>query len=489
MKTLNQPSDFKKIGFHTLTATAFSLVAAGFSTLAHAGNNSELAQLKQQFKQLQGTVGALQKKVEQAEENATRAKKELATLKNPSDSQNVATTEDVQAVQSDLENFKWQWDRNNERNTVKSTRNVTLGGTVQARYGWNQERTAGTSGADNSFSISTVLLRASGNLYRDYDQGKNLDFAISFGASPQTGQANLGVLDAYLDYSVLPTLNLENPKLVLRLGQQLLPFGLEVPATEDLKPLINNAQFTTSLGLAARQIGLSVRGDLFPTVDYGSNYRAPTLEYALGIFNGNGPNQLTDDNSAKDYVGRLAFTLPVDYNSWFRELKFGASGYYGTQNIKLATGTNPFVGKGAKHRVGFDVSYNHNPVGVTFEYVKGWDDYEAGGTVAKPNLLTKEGTSYTTTVFYNEGAQFVRGFRSQAKYDDWWPVSYQPFIRWDRFDPDRKVKGDRQDILTPGINVFFAETTKLQLNYQAKFEERGHQVKNDVFQAQVQYGF
>jgi sulfonate transport system substrate-binding protein len=62
-------------------------------------------------------------------------------------------------------------------------------------------------------------------------------------------------------------------------------------------------------------------------------------------------------------------------------------------------------------------------------------------------------------------------------------------VRWDRFDPDRHVGGDRQDIVTPGFNIFFAETTKLQLNYQAKFEERGHHVKNDVFQAQIQYGF
>lgn len=488
MKQLNdeQPR-LKKTGF--ITATAFSLAAVSFTPNAHASNSkSELDELKQELKQLQGTVGVLQKKVEQAESDASKAKEELAKAKTTPDTTNVATVDDVQAVQSDLENFKWQWDRTQERNTVKSIRNVTLGGTIQARYGWNDEPSPGSNGADNSFSISTVLLRASGNLYRDYEEGKNLDFAVSFGASPQTGQANLGVLDAYINYNFLPTINLETPKLQLRFGQQLLPFGLEVQATEDLKPLIKNAQFTTNTGLAARQIGFSIQGDLFPMVDYGTNYRAPTLEYALGVYNGNGSNHLTDDNSEKDFVGRLAFTLPVDYNSWFRELKLGVSGYYGTENVKIV-GTNTVVGKDPRNRLGFDVSYNHNPIGLTFEYVKSWDNYAAlGSTVAKPKIFTREGTSYTTTLFYNEGAQFVRGFRNQAKYDDWWPISIQPFVRWDRYDYDRKIDNDTQDIITPGINIFFAETTKLQLNYLAKFEQ-GPKIKNDEFLAQLQFGF
>lgn len=54
-------------------------------------------------------------------------------------------------------------------------------------------------------------------------------------------------------------------------------------ATEDLKPTINNA-LSTSLGnldLACRQVGLIFRGDAFPVVDYGYNYRAPILTLRL----------------------------------------------------------------------------------------------------------------------------------------------------------------------------------------------------------------
>jgi hypothetical protein len=484
MQTLNGPPIRQKKGVRYAAVTALSL-AAGFTANANAAGNSELEQLKEQLKLLQNTVGALQKKVEKAEADASQAKEELTTLQASAP----ATVDDVQAVQSDLENFKWQWDRTQERTTVKSTRNVTLGGVVQGRYGWNEQpiTNATTNETDNSFDISTVLLSARGNLYRDYEEGRNLDFAISFGASPQASQANLGVLDAYISYNVFPTINLEEPKLQLSLGQQLLPFGLEVPATEDLKPLITNAQFTTALGLSARQIGFIARGDLFPMVDYGTNYRAATLEYAAGVVNGSGPNR-SDDNSEKDFIGRLAFTLPVDYNSWFRELKFGVSGYYGTQNVRLNNGLGAIFDTGDKHRAGFDVSYNHNPIGVTFEYVRAWDDFAAGTTPAAPEVFSRQAQSFTTTLFYNHGAQFVRGFRNQAKYDDWWPTSIQPFVRWDRFDPDLDAADDIQDIFTPGINIFFAETTKLQLNYRAKLEEK-FDIENDEFQAQVQFGF
>ena len=44
-----------------------------------------------------------------------------------------------------------------------------------------------------------------------------------------------------------------------------------------------------------------MRGDLFPMVDFGYNYRVPILQYALGIVNGAGPNML-DDNNVRDVI-------------------------------------------------------------------------------------------------------------------------------------------------------------------------------------------
>ena len=40
-----------------------------------------------------------------------------------------------------------------------------------------------------------------------------------------------------------------------------------------------------------------------------------------------------DNNSRRDYVGRLVYTLPVDYASWLRQFQLGASYYRGYTSI------------------------------------------------------------------------------------------------------------------------------------------------------------
>lgn len=476
------------------------VLLAGLSHGAWAEERkSEVEALKQQVRALQETVKVLTEKVEQAGAAAASAQSQVETIVQTTP----ATQDDLQGVQSDLENFKWQWNRERETHTALSTRQTTIFGLVQPRYGWNElpVRSATVNRRENSFDIGTALIGFRGNLYRDYGEGRNLDYQVSFGASPQTGAASLSVLDAFVRYNVFPTINLEEPRLTLTLGQQLIPFGLEPAAPEDLKPVINNALWTRAanaaefgrtgngfLGLGLRQIGFIARGDLFPKVDWGSNYRGATLEWAAGVVNGSGSN-ISDDNSEKDYLGRLAFTVPADYNSLWRELKIGGSFYFGTQNRRVGSGTNTaFVSSGERNRFGLDFSYNRNPIGITYEWVRGFDGEAAGSTPAQPGLRNRESEAHTLTLFYNFGEQFVRAYRDKPKYDDWWPKSYQPFIRWDYFDPDIRRVGDDLAILTAGFNAFFAETTKLQLNYNSRFLASDH-VPQDEFLLQIQYGF
>lgn len=83
----------------------------------------------------------------------------------------------------------------------------------------------------------------------------------------------------------------------------------------------------------------------------------------------------------------------------------------------------------------------------------------------------------------------MKSYRSQGRYDDWWPKSYQVFFRWDSWDPDIRNANDKIQYLTPGINIFFAETTKLQLNYYHQILEDRNLERNDQFLAQIQFGF
>src|SRR6185312_12286688 len=151
--------------------------------------------------------------------------------------------------------------------------------------------------------------------------------------------------------------------------------------------------------------------------------------YAIGIVNGNGVNT-PDDNNAKDIVGRLAFTVPAEYNSWLRQITIGGTAYIGKRNVYLTDDARTNLGTGKKQRYGIDVYYNHWPFGVTYEFVVANDTVAFGNS--KANQLQRDIVSraHTGTLFLSFGEQFVAGFRNQGRFDDWWPKTYQPFVRY-----------------------------------------------------------
>jgi hypothetical protein len=391
--------------------------------------------------------------------------------------------DDLQGIQSDLENFKFQVQREREK-TALPTRPLSISGIVQTRASFSEieTTTASVDRRKSTFDIGSAILGFRGNLYRDYEEGRNLSYTLTTLAS--NGSSGVfSVLDANINYAILPTLSPETARLGITLGQQQIPFGLEVQATEDLKPVINNAQFSSRLDLATRQNGLILRGDLAPEIDFGYNYRVPLLEYALGVVNGNGANA-PDNNNAKDLVGRLALAVPSDYNSLLRQIILGVSYYEGQQNQVVGTS---IVGQGLKQRQGLDLSYNHHPIGITYELIQGVDELALGTVPDAVTFIKRKSRSHTGTLFYNFGEQFVKGYRAQARFDDWWPKSYQPFLRFDSFDPDTGATGDDIEIQTLGLNIFFAETTKIQINVNRRDDSVTAPYRELL--AQAQFGF
>lgn len=458
-----------------------TLILSAFSAPMLAAPTT--AELQAQLKALQESVGVLESQLKQI-----RAAEPVAPAEK------AVTRDELDGLQADLENYKYQVQRDRDTRTALSARALNVSGVIQTKFGATDSAVniPGTSATavknrNHSFDLGAVLVGFNGNLYKDYEDGRNLDYTLRFGTSPQQGTNNsfLNLIDANLTYNLLPTISADEPRLSITFGQQLLPFGQEVQATEDLKPTINNAQFTGALDLARRQVGLILRGDLFPQVDYGYNYRAPVLTYALGLVNGNGPNK-SDDNNAKDWIARLAYTVPSDYNSWLRQLTFGASVYKGKQNLFVNNGAD-LVRVGKKDRYGFDIGYNHHPYGATYEYTEGRDG-GATGTKTAYAIAERKSRAHSATFFYNIGEQFVKGYRAQGRYDDWWPKSYQPFYRYDRFDPNTALGSDRIDIQTLGLNVFFAETTKFQVNLNRTSNQTTNKTTNELL-AQFQFGF
>lgn len=505
-------------------AVAIGFILSTTSTLSLAQDkqlNQEVEAIKQQIQLLQKRLDAVetQSKSEPTKKtiiqnHASDAGESAANLEADGDTSSEnelaqevtpATSDDIEGVRSELENYKYDQSRQYERQTVKSARDTTFYGTVQVRANAQDN----SNSAKSSFDIGTALIGVRGNLFKDYNEGKNLDYQLSYGyskiANNTSNNSNFNLLDAYLRYNAFSTnAGLETPKLNLTLGQQLLPFGLDVQSPEDLRPTISTASSLNSLGLFTRQNGFIVRGDVKPFVDYGSNYRAPLFEYAIGLTNGNGSNK-SDDNNSKDYIARAAFTLPVDYASWLREFKVGASYIKGESKISanksdpLITGVTRTIteDKGKRDRLGFDLYYNHAPFGVTYEYVQGKTDY-INSDVTEIKEAKAEG--HTFTAFYTLGDQFYNSIKSNAKFDDFWPKSIQGYYRYDNFNPNKNDKNyldsvtnriGEYDIHSLGLNLFFAQTTKfqLQLNHYIYDVENTTQKDSNEVQAQFQYTF
>jgi len=68
---------------------------------------------------------------------------------------------------------------------------------------------------------------------------------------------------------------------------------------------------------------------------------------------------------------------------------------------------------------------------------------------------------------------------------DW---SLQPVVKYESYDPDTDSDNDIESVITFGVNYFFNDWTRLQLNYLYKAEEPT-EISNDeiLMQLQVKY--
>lgn len=463
---------------------------------------------------LVASLAATATKAQAPEGTAQPVKDSSFTTTADSTKPQYATIDDIIGVQQALQSYEFTDGRTYTLNTANTARPLGLDGTFQERGTWSQARVNSANGSPawhKHFDITTpnAIISYGGQLYIDYEEGKNLNYYVDFDAAPTAagvGVSNgdaLQLLDAYVYYNVLRNLALEDSKLQIEVGQQVLPFGLEPQTTQEFKPTILYAQWVTNFGLSSRQVGASIQGDVIapglPQVDYGYNYRGPLLQYALGVYDGDGAQgDVVDNNDAKDLLARAVFTVPTDYHSWLRQLAIGGTYYRQWYNLsatsagtpattivvrdtsgKLQTvttkaavaGASTLVGLGDAQRFGVDVYYNHQPWGIDYELAYGiTDTLQKGASLATgpTNWQNNRGEvkqlGQTLTLFYNWGEQFVKGYRAQGRFDDWWPLSIQPFLRWDRWDPNVDVHNDEIDVWSGGINVFFASTTKVQLD-------------------------
>jgi len=426
-----------------------------------------------------------------------------------------ATKAELQGAIAQILNVDDYYNRKLQFELPVVNRPLTISGTVQTRFTYLDDHKT-----PYSFSIPLTSLSFSGILYKDFEEGKNLTYNFGFSSSNAAAPT---VAEGSIGYTLVSSaVDPESSTLTFTAGQTKKPFGLEPQSTDEVQPAINGSLFLGAGAfndVSARDIGAVAKADFFPTVDNGYNYRAPLLSVAAGIFNGSGPatTAASDNNKDKAWVVRAALLPPVDYYNILRGLQIGVS-FSKDEKLLTATGvTTPATtvtvrgtGKdstkiftyttvaskstidtiqGDRTRLGLDISYIRTPVNFAAEAIYGTQDsvyFDATSKTFKSAHLQNFGGS--ATFFLNFGDQYLKQTRNVSRPDDYWPVTWQPFFRADYYDPDINVDNNWQGALTLGANLFFARTTKLQVNWRKRlYEVNDYTI--DEYYAQLQYGF
>jgi phosphate-selective porin len=181
---------------------------------------------------------------------------------------------------------------------------------------------------------------------------------------------------------------------------------------------------------------------LAPQRDLGLQYSGtfPQGEYQVAVINGEGVNA-RDANDQKDVVGRVVVHpsegthLGVSY----------LTGRKGADSVH-------------RQRIGLEARYTRPHLDAWAEYLAGQD-----GKV-------------------DENGWFLLVARPVRPGQ-----SLRPFIRYEQFEPNDTVTGDREDLLTLGVTWFYTANTKVLLNYERRDWQAGSVDNVVLLQGQIIY--
>jgi len=257
---------------------------------------------------------------------------------------------------------------------------------------------------NNGFYLSNVRLRMHGNL----DKNFSYFFQTSFMVSPI-------LLDASISYKFSDALHLSA-------GQFKTPFSKEYLTYAADLDFVNRAQEAALLS-PRRDIGFQLSG----------RFAGNLFEYRAGIFNGNGPNKIYNDNNSFLYVGRLALT-PNDKNNHY---EIGLNAGY-NENSNDGVLTNSFNGK--RTFIGGDIRAEISDFLITSEIIMNKFD----GTIDSINTIKKP-YGYHITLGY-------KPFQN-----------HQFLFRYDNLSADGIISNS--DLYIIGYNFWPSKFAEIQINY------------------------
>lgn len=306
---------------------------------------------------------------------------------------------------------------------------IKIFGFIQPEYDYSF-----TDPAESSFAFKRARIGVRGRVYEDFSYYFMLETSPFIG-----GVGSAYLMDAFITWDKYDWARIS-------VGSFKQPFGKEVTTACSKLTTIDRAIVSDQLVAPQRDYGVAVFG--------GNKYTK--FEYAVALMNGRGLN-VKDNNNKKDIIGRVTYKAT-------HFMTIGGSFRYGYPNNEIDTRTT----------VGGEVLLTFNNLHIQGEYIYDEGDYNraaGGGCGAEPMVLGSK----------RDGAY------GMIWYDTKWDI--QPVFKYEFFDQDLDIKDlGYSERMTLGVNYFFNDKIRLQLNYQANIETYIN-VDNDKFLAQIQVVF
>jgi len=346
-------------------------------------------------------------------------------------SNKVISQEDADSLRADAAIKQQESDAKKKSFQITAGKQLQFSGYTQVRAQAFEER-----GKFAAADIRRARLDIKGNIDPYWGYKAQFDLAVS----PK-------LIDAYAEYKPYDFLN-------FTFGQFKLPFSLENVTSSNKLDVIDLSYAVEAYASRGKDvignhngndIGFQVSGGLF---DYND---AKFIDYKVGIFNGAGINVAADNNKYKDVVGRLVIH-PI------RGLDIGYSTYIGNANYINPTYNKLAADNYIRNRYGFDLNFEKDAYSLRTEFLHGTDAQVKG-----------------------------QGYYVQAGYYIL-PQKLQIVAKYDTFDKNLSLDGDKKTSYTFLLNYNFSPNSKIQAGYVIQNEET-NEISNNIPILQLQIGF
>ena len=286
---------------------------------------------------------------------------------------------------------------------------------------------------DNTFRMRRVRLSVDGKLSPKVSYKLQGDFS----RSPM-------LVDAYVKYKACNA-------FAVQVGQFKTPFTIESPINPVNLEIFDYGEIIQQLGGykdvcgvggLGRDIGVMATGSFFPVMgEEGIKYHV--VDYAVGVFNGNGPTT-TDNNNRKDLVGRL------EVHPGLKDMTLSGSYYYG----KYTKDDNVNC---TRNRWAAGAQYNDGKLVLRGEYVGGqtgrWTEIE-------------ENSLYNSNGYYAQAGYYFGLGKDHSQ-------KLMPVLRYEHFTADDAVTNGGTNWYTAGINYWPLKSVNFKLDYSLVQKESG----------------